>query len=540
MLPKHLKSSCGPVTHTNRRRIGLLAMWLYKSYCDFILEATGAHAQKEPNSGNASSGAVDIKPETTEPLILPKGKWPPVIVGNANRRENPPMLEGRHRQQLPQVPGRFRGWLRAGDQNNEHFSREQLAAWFVPCRIGTEEIIRISDKSGTVLKLNVSDWPTAYDGQKAGQMKILRRAANILQIAPDVFETVSSVANAYESLEDIWNRLVESDPQVELLLRHAKQLRKIFEDLRVRPRAVLKTEHRMQKLQKVRRIDVKTLQWLSAQPGRNTAERAGSGQRIKAPKRYESINTLENRVLRAFAALTVRSTNELLNKSREIAPYRAILEAHRSRAQRIENMLLGRNVPEASPYVRPNFPLRFDLRYNKIWCAWLELRRENSATELDWMWQHRTFMEILGLRAAMLFHKKTHNPPNDGNIAHFPVLRASQSKQVQGCHLESHGIRATYRVCHEQSKKDDIYQFCTVNSDDDLPLGAITTINFTENISRKNAILWWNIPNYCDSNKNFVGVEALPWDVKHIQKKGWVWNEKWEDKLDWWIDSVLS
>ena len=341
-------------------------MWLYKSYHDFMLEATGAYIQKELNSVSASNRVIDIESGKTHPEVieLPKGKWPPVIVGNTNLRENPPMLEGHHRQQLPQVPGRIRGWLRAGAQNSEHFSKEQLRAWFVPCRIGTEKIIRISDRSGTVLKLDVSNWPTR--DQNEGQKKILRRAANILQMAPDMFATVPSVAKAYKSLECVWNdlSLAESDPQAELLVKQARQLRSVFEDLCMRPRAILKSEHQMQKLQKVRRIDVKTLQWLLAQPGRNTAERAGSRQRIKAPKRYESINTLENRVLRAFVALTVHATNDLLKNTREIAPYKAILEAHHFRAKRIESMLRGEKRFGSIPLCSSKFSvaLRFEVQ----------------------------------------------------------------------------------------------------------------------------------------------------------------------------------
>ena len=517
-------------------------MWLYKSYRDFVLEATGANIQKSFDTGNASDCVINILPEKEISLKLPKGKWPPVIVTNESLKESPPILEGRRRQQLPQVPGRIRGWLRAGAQNNKHFPQEHLIAWFVPCRVGAEKEIRISLESGANLEFDVSEWPTAYQGQKDGKIKILRRAANILQIAPDAFAAASSIAKAYNNLEEIWKdeNLGETDPQVELLIKQARQLRTVFDDLCARPRAILKTEHRMQKLQNVRRIDANTLQWLLSQPGRNTAERAGSRQRIKAPRRYETISTLENQVLRAFVALTVRVTKNMLINTQEFAPYKAILEAHCSRARRIENMLRERNVPEASPQIRPNFPLRFDPRYKKIWRAWLELRRQNSATEYEWMWQHRTFMELLGLRASMLFHKKSYSPPNNGNIAHFPILRASQSNQIQGCYLNSHGIRATYRICNEQSEKGDIYQFCTVSSDGNLPLGAIIAINFTVNSSRVNAILWWNNPKYYDKSKNYVGVEALPWDVKQIRRKEWDWIDIWEDNLNCWIDTVVS
>ena len=503
-------------------------MWLYKSYRDFILEATGACAQKGSRTATAAESCVEIIPGPNPLLKLPVGKWPPVIVVKNGQLDAPPMLEGRHRQQLPQVPGRIRGRLLAGAQNNEHFSQEQLRAWFVPCRVGTDEMMTISVGSGTILRFNVSEWP-AHDDQ---QIQQIRRAANILQRSPDVFATVPSIANAYDSLEDDWNdsKLGQRDPQVELLVRHALQLRTVFEDLCARPRAMLHTEHRMQKLQNVRRIDAKTLQWLLAQPGRNTAERAGARQRIKAPKRYETISTLENRVLRAFAALTVRATKALLTNTQEITPHKEILKAHHFRARRIETMLRERNVPEAHDSVRPNFPLRFDPRYNKIWRAWLELRRESFATELDWMWQHRTFMEILGLRAAMIFHQRTLNPPDDGNVAHCPVQRTSNSMHNQGSHLDSDGIKATFRIRHKQSGKDNIHEFRTVNSNDDLPLGAIATIEFTVNSSRVNATIWWNVPECSDNSTYSVGVEALPWNH----------DNSWEANLNKWIDWVVS
>ena len=500
-------------------------MWLYKSYRDFILEATGACAQKGSRTVTAAESCVEIIPGPNPLLKLPVGKWPPVIVVKNGQLDAPPMLEGRHRQQLPQVPGRIRGRLLAGAQNNEHFSQEQLRAWFVPCRVGTDEMMTISVGSGTILRFNVSEWP-AHDDQ---QIQQIRRAANILQKAPDMFATVPSIANAYVGLEADWkdSKLGERNPQVELLVRHARQLRSVFEDLCARPRAILHTEHRMQKLQNVRRIDAKTLQWLLAQPGRNTAERAGARQRIKAPKRYETISTLENRVLRAFAALTVRATKALLTNTKEITPHKEILKAHHFRARRIETMLRERNVPEAHDSVRPNFPLRFDPRYNKIWRAWLELRRESFATELDWMWQHRTFMEILGFRAAMIFHQRTLNSPDDGNVAHCPVQRTSNSMHNQGSHLDSDGIKATFRIRHKQSGKDNIHEFRTVNSDDDLPLGAIATIEVT---SRVNSTIWWNVPECSDNSTYSVGVEALPWNDEN----------SWEANLNKWIDWVVS
>ena len=242
---------------------------------------------------------------------------------------------------------------------------------------------------------------------------------------------------------------------------------------------MLRTEHRMLKLQTVRRTDAKTLRWLSAQPGRNTAERAGARQRIKAPRRYETIATLENRVLRAFAALTVREAKSWLADPGTGAA-RAIIEAHQLRARRIETILRDRLVPEARPPVRPNFPLRFDPRYREIWRAWLELRERSAATELEWMWQHRTFMELLGLRGAMKLHQAARDRPDGGTLAHAPVLRA-KSQPNQGRYLGDMGIRGTFGIARTRSVQTIEYR----TGDDSGPLGAIATAG-------AGAEVWWD------------------------------------------------
>ena len=500
-------------------------MWLYKSYRDFISEATGTVFQNGSDNGTL---AEKIKPDSVTAMKPPNGQWPPVIVATKGQLENPPMLEGRYRQALPQVPGKIRGWLLAGKQDKGRFSQEHLVAWFAPCRVGTDRTMIITVKSGTILRLDVSEWPTLHQRMQAEQTRYLRRAANVLEQTPDAFAAIPSIACAYDILENIWNNenLGEEDPQVNLLERHARELQTVLEELRARPRAMLHTEHQMQKLQNVRRVDSKTIQWLSAQPGRNTAERAGSRQRLKAPKRYETINTLENQVLRAFSELTVRATRSLLSKSE-------LLKAHHFRAQRIENMLRELDVPEANYSVRPNFVLRFDPRYSKIWRAWLELRRLSSASELNWMWQHRTFMETLGLRAAMILNQMTRMPCS-GNIAHFPVIKSGEGVSRKGCYLDSHGIKATYRFCRESSEKGRIHRFHTVNSDANLPLGAITAIDCTRNSSNVNATVWWNAPKFSDNENLSIGVRAFPWGGAHGLE------DEWKSSLSKWLDWVLS
>ncbi|MCY3820136.1 MAG: hypothetical protein OXH52_12360 [Gammaproteobacteria bacterium] len=355
--------------------------------------------------------------------------------------------------------------------------------------------------------------------------RILRRAANVLDLAPGVFATAPAVASAYRRLEAIWNDVAQekADPLGDLLVRQAKRLRSVLDDLLARPRAVLRTRHRMLKLQDVRRIDAKTLRWMSAQPGRNTAERAGARQRVMAPKRYPMIATLENRVLRAFAALTVREAQGWLKtgESKEGAENRLIVEAHRLRAQRIEAMLRDRKVPEAIPPVEPNFPLRFDPRYREIRRAWDELRKRSRDTELEWMWQNRTFMELLGLRAAMKLHEAIRRNSGAGTLAHGAVLRADAAPS-QGRYLQGGGIRSTFGLPREDSVRPIEYRSGTdygCGNRDSL-LGAIGSAGSGMEV-------WWDASG-TSTEPGAVG--ELPWTQGHA----------WDARLEKWAARVTS
>lgn len=487
-------------------------MWLYESYQEFSREAAGGVEAKKR----------EIIPRRTNRLeSLPGTNGPPVIVATYGEISPPyPMLEGRHRQALPRIPGRIRGRLRVGAMGDEEFSDYELESWFIPWRVGADRTMVVTVKQGTVLVMKVAGWPSPQDERTHGKVgrqrdRILRRAAKVLDSAPGAFATEPSIGAAYDRLENIWGdrSLEEGDPQGELLAKHARQLRGVLEDLGMRPRAVLRSEHRMLKLQTVRRTDAKTLRWFSAQPGRNTAERAGARQRIKAPKRYETIATLENGVLRAFAALTVRETKNWLADPGTGAD-KATIEAHQLRARRIVTILREHKVPEARPPVQPNFPLRFDPRYREIWRAWLELRARSSATELEWMWQHRTFMELLGLRAAMNLHQAAQASTGGGTLSHAPMLRTKHPPN-QGRYLDDLGIRAIFGIARDGSI--DAIEYVT--GDEGGTLGAIASVG-------SQADIWWDAQDFQTGKEGSVG--ELPWTQGH----GWdAGLKRWAAKL---------
>ena len=456
----------------------------------------------------------------------------PVIVAACDVVRPPyPMVEGRHRQSLPRIPGRKRGELVLGHRGGtpEGYD-EELEAWLVPWRIGTDRNLVITLLPDTVLILDVSRWPQPQDGRAQSTShrprdRILRRAARILDLAPGVFATAPSVASAYRELERVWNDVTQetTDPLGDLLVRQAKRLRSVMDDLLVRPRAVLRTEHRMLKLQDVRRIDAKVLRWMSTQPGRNTAERAGARQRVMAPKRYEVIATLENRVLRAFASLTVREAKGWLGKqtTQEGEENKKIVQAHLLRAGRIATSLRDRKVPEAIPPVEPNFPLRFDPRYREIRRAWDELRAMNRATELEWMWQNRTFMELLAVRAAMKLYEAASKKRRAGTLAHGAVLRAAGAPS-KGRYLDGGGIRSTIGLRLADSIRPIEYRSGENHGsgENDSALGAVASAG-------PDTEIWWDA---ADASAESGAVGELPWTPGHA----------WDTRLEKWADQIIS
>ncbi|MCY4540941.1 MAG: DUF2357 domain-containing protein [Rhodobacteraceae bacterium] len=375
----------------------------------------------------------------------------------------------------------------------------------------------------TVVELDVSKWPFPgkLNGDKSSisaKLGVLWRAAKFLEATPAAFATAPSISDAYERLEASWKdrELEQADPRGELLTAHAHHLANILNNLSEHPRAVLRSEHRMLKLQNVRRTDSKTLRWLSAQPGRNTAERAGARQRIKAPKRYETISTLENRVLRAFAALTVRETRAWLGAHDRMAASRLVIEAHQNRARRVEALLRIHGVQEAQPPVKPNFPLRFDVRYREIFRAWNELLRLRERTELEWMWQHRTFMELLSVRAAMKLREAAHRIKGCGMLAHAPVLGAKEIPN-QGKYLAHSGVEGILLV--SRRTEGQVVAFCC--GDGVKMIGAVAD---TEHASS----LWWNVSGTPTEGEALVG--ELPWTEC----------DSWDCRLEKWAKGAIS
>ena len=132
----------------------------------------------------------------------------------------------------------------------------------------------------------------------------LRRMNEVMARLQELEEALDDPANVWPRLRAAWARAVnEEDPRMAEIVRQARDLAPIVRDVEKRIRRVLRRHRELTPLDRVQEMDRASMVWLSRQPGRQIAERAGASQRILATVRHENFDTLENRVLRAWLQL---------------------------------------------------------------------------------------------------------------------------------------------------------------------------------------------------------------------------------------------
>jgi len=169
--------------------------------------------------------------------------------------------------------------------------------------------------------------------------------------------------------------LITRDCLAELML--------IAEDLR---KVLLRQRERVQ-LSRVQQIDVHCLRWLVRQPGRDALEKAGASQRIMAVVRRESFATLENRVLIDFVRRASGITCDYLARNAKfLDSFKIVRQVKRFYGlclQLVQVPVLS-ELPNLTTVPHPNYVLRQERRYAKIWAAYCRVVRHATIAEQLW------------------------------------------------------------------------------------------------------------------------------------------------------------
>jgi hypothetical protein len=151
-------------------------------------------------------------------------------------------------------------------------------------------------------------------------------------------------------------------------------------------------EHAMLPIHAAREVDSNTVQWLSRQPGRTLREKLSGKPYIKAVRRRSSVDTAENRLLRAFLfrleQILIERQNALSAATEETCEELLVSLQRWLRSEDASEVGAWGNIP-------PNNTLLQDKRYRKVWDGWLWLQGLDEQIIGDSKRFHRDILSVI-------------------------------------------------------------------------------------------------------------------------------------------------
>lgn len=225
----------------------------------------------------------------------------------------------------------------------------------------------------------------------------LQHMNEVLARIQELEEALENPSNTWERLREAWKRAEdEADPKMAEIVRQARRMQPVLRDLEKRVRRVLRRQRELTPLDRVQEMDRASMVWLSRQPGRNISERAGASQRILATVRRENFDTLENRVLHAYARLATDVAREWIRehpRAKSSARY-AQVDGFRKSCRTLARTLADLGVMVAPAGITPNYVLMQDRSYREVHASWLRLLLRRKIEDDLWAWQAETWTDF--------------------------------------------------------------------------------------------------------------------------------------------------
>lgn len=225
----------------------------------------------------------------------------------------------------------------------------------------------------------------------------LQHMNEVLARIQELEQALENPSNTWGRLRDAWKRAEdEADPKMAEIVRQARRMQPVLRDLEQRVRRVLRRQRELTPLDRVQEMDRASMVWLSRQPGRNISERAGASQRILATVRRENFDTLENRVLHAYARLATDAAREWIRehpRAKSSARY-AQVDGFRKSCRTLARTLADLGVMVAPAGITPNYVLMQDRSYREVHTNWLRLLLRRKIEDDLWAWQAETWTDF--------------------------------------------------------------------------------------------------------------------------------------------------
>lgn len=211
-----------------------------------------------------------------------------------------------------------------------------------------------------------------------------------------------------ETVSNCINEKLTKEPPLQLIVTIAQQDYHLIKNVGESLRRVLRRERNKVNVDRAQQLDASCLLWLSKQPGRNTAEKAGSKQQILAIVRYESFDTLENRVFKDFLKLCVSEGIRYRNNFKAGFPKSSRLKDVARLIVLCSSFLQSPEIQHVSNLKsnpKPNYVLQKNPNYYAIWKRYLELRRKHQLIEDLWPTRHIIWKEYFALLFDIWFFR---------------------------------------------------------------------------------------------------------------------------------------
>lgn len=248
----------------------------------------------------------------------------------------------------------------------------------------------------------------AADEIEPDALAALTRMNEVTARVQELGEALDDPSTLWQHLAAAWDRAErEDDPRMAEIVRQAREMSPVLKQFRERIRRVLRRNRELTPLDRVQEMDRGSMQWLSRQPGRSTAERAGAGQRILAVARHENFDTLENRVTNAYLRLAGVVGREWIRehpKAQGSSRYQAVL-GYVKLCKSLAADLAALGVGIATADITPNYVLLEDRVYRDIREAWEALLRREKALDELWAWQAQTWTDFSVLAIVLALHE---------------------------------------------------------------------------------------------------------------------------------------
>ena len=254
----------------------------------------------------------------------------------------------------------------------------------------------------------------------------------------------------------IWNRWKKvstgQEPRmarvVEIAFAHLTAIRNVCE----RPRRMLVRQREPVPVGRVQELDSVCLRDLIRRPGRTVLEKAGARQEILAITRRETVDTAENRVMRAFIQLCqhrARAYERENGRAREHPRVRTVVDL-RSNCERLEVWSPLSAVGRLVGVPRPNYVLQKDRRYHPLWVQYDKLRREEEAVDNIWSWGRKLWAEFVrGVVISFLLSDEARNTCGwrpDGELASYLRTEHHAGSFIAALSVSSRWIRRDGRA----------------------------------------------------------------------------------------------